>query len=128
MQTQSLPSPNSSLMARSVSFSASRPLYMAARIRSNRSGGSEVRGIRFATSIFGSVMVPVLSTHSTSTRASDSMQFISCTSTFRFDSFSAEAAMATLVSRYSPSGIIPTSAETVPSVLSRIPRWSTAYS
>ena len=61
----------------------------------------------------GSVMVPVLSTHSTSTRASVSMQFMSWTKTCCFASFMADTAMATLVSRYSPSGIIPMRAATV---------------
>lgn len=58
-------------------------------------------------------MVPVLSTHSTSTRARVSMQFMSWTRTFCWASFMAETAMATLVSRYSPSGIMPMSAATV---------------
>ena len=61
----------------------------------------------------GWVMVPVLSTHSTSTRARDSMQFISCTSTRCRVSFMADTARAMLVSRYSPSGIMPTRAATV---------------
>ena len=46
------------------------------------------------------------------------MLFISWTSTRWRLSFWAETASATLVSRYSPSGIMPMRAATVPSVLS----------
>ena len=46
-----------------------------------------------------SVMVPVLSMHSTSTRASVSMQFMSWVSTRRLASRSMPMASATLVSR-----------------------------
>ena len=105
---------NISAMARPVSFSGSVPLYRAARTDSRRSGVScWSRGMRSWTSIPGSVMVPVLSTHSTSTRARVSMQFMSWTRTFCWASFMAETAMATLVSRYSPSGIMPMRAATV---------------
>lgn len=105
-------------MALPVSFSGSTPLYRAARTASSCSGESFCgsRGITSCTSILGSVMVPVLSTHSTSTRARVSMQFMSWTSTFCCASFMADTAMATLVSRYSPSGIMPMSAATVDSV------------
>ena len=72
--------------------------------------------------------MPVLSTHSTSTRASVSMQFMSWTSTRRLVSFMAEAATATLVSRYSPSGIIPTNAATVCSTLLWKPNCKCTYS
>ena len=46
------------------------------------------------------------------------MQFISCTNTFWRVSLIADTAMATLVNRYSPSGIMPTNAATVASALS----------
>ena len=85
-------------MARPVSLSGSCWPYRALSTSSSSSGGSSDRGRTFSTSIFGSVMVPVLSTHSTSTRASVSMQFISWVSTRFLDSFIAEAATATLVS------------------------------
>ena len=104
-------------MALPVALSGSDAPYMAVRTASRYSGFPSDRGTTFSTSISGSVMVPVLSTHSTSTRASVSMQFMSCTSTFFRLSFTADAAMAMEVSRYSPSGIIPTSAATVPSTL-----------
>ena len=45
------------------------------------------------------------------------MQFMSCTSTFCWASFIADTAMATLVSRYSPSGIMPMRAATVASTV-----------
>jgi len=85
---------------------------------SSRSGASSVSGSTLSTSILASVMVPVLSTHRTSTRARASMQFISCTNTFWRVSLIADTAMATLVNRYSPSGIMPTNAATVASALS----------
>ena len=66
-----------------------------------------------------SVIVPVLSTHSTSTRASVSMQFMSWVSTRRRASRIMPTARATLVSRYNPSGIMPISAATVVSTLPR---------
>ena len=56
------------------------------------------------------------------------MQFMSCTSTLSLLSFRAEAAMAMEVSRYNPSGIMPTRAATVPSTLSRSPSCNTKYS
>ena len=65
-----------------------------------------------------SVIVPVLSTQRVSTRASVSMQFMSRVSTLRRASRIMLTASATLVSRYSPSGIIPMSAATVASTVS----------
>ncbi len=63
-------------------------------------GEAPVRsGKTSATSIVGSVIVPVLSTQSTSTCASVSMQFMSCTSTRLLVSFRQLTAMATLVRR-----------------------------
>ena len=56
------------------------------------------------------------------------MQFMSCTSTFFRLSFTADAAMAMEVSRYSPSGIMPTSAATVPSTLLSSPSLRTQNS
>ena len=64
-----------------------------------------------------SVIVPVLSTQRVSTRASVSMQFMSRVSTLRRASRIMLTASATLVSRYSPSGIMPTNAATVCSTL-----------
>jgi hypothetical protein len=52
-------------------------------------------------------MVPVLSTHKTSTRASVSIEFMSWTRVFFWASRTTDTARATLVSRYSPSGIMP---------------------
>ena len=73
--------------------------------------------------IVGSVIVPVLSTHSTSTRASASILFISCSSTFRLASFMVLRASAIVVSKYNPSGIIPMIAATVAVTLRRIVSW-----
>ena len=61
----------------------------------------------------GSVIVPVLSTHSTSTLASVSILFISCSNTLFFASRMVLNANAIVVSRYSPSGIMPMIAATV---------------
>ena len=60
-----------------------------------------------------SVMVPVLSTQSTSTRASVSIHFISCTRTFFPARRITLITRATLASRYNPSGIIPITAATM---------------
>ena len=60
-----------------------------------------------------SVMVPVLSRHSVSTRASVSMQYSSCTRVLRADRRITPKASAVLISRTSPWGIIPSMAETV---------------
>ena len=72
-----------------------------------------------------SVIVPVLSTQRVSTRASVSMQFISRVSTLRRARRIMLTAKATLVSRYSPSGIMPMSAATVASTVSFIGSSST---
>ena len=63
-------------------------------------------------------MVPVLSTHRTSTLASVSIHFISCTSTLSAASLMVLTANARLDSRYSPSGIIPITAAAIPVILS----------
>ena len=70
------------------------------------------------TCIPGSVIVPVLSTHSTLTRASVSMHFISWINTFFCARRTEDTAIATLDNRYSPSGIIPMIAATIPVILS----------
>ena len=66
-----------------------------------------------STVILGSVIVPVLSTQSVSTRASVSMQPMSWTSVRQLASRITLATSARLVSRYSPSGIMPTIEPTV---------------
>ena len=76
--------------------------------------------INCATSISGTVMVPVLSTHSTFTRASVSIHFMSWISTFCFPSLITDTTIATLARRYRPSGIIPRIAATMPVTLSFI--------
>ena len=63
-------------------------------------------GTTSATSRSSSVRVPVLSVHTTSTRARPSMAASSCTSTCRRPRRSTLAVKATLVSSTSPSGII----------------------
>ena len=110
-------------MARAVSFSAS-PAYREDKRPSKNSGPSPPRGISSWTSIFVSVMVPVLSAQSTSTRARVSMEFMSWTRTFRPAKMREDTAMATLVSRYSPSGIMPTKAATMDSMEVLRPRSS----
>ena len=70
----------------------------------------------------GSVMVPVLSTQRVSTRARVSTQFMSRTRTFRRDRRMTLRTRATLVRRYSPSGIMPMRAETVETMLSETDR------
>ena len=61
-----------------------------------------------STPIVLSVIVPVLSTHKTLTRASVSILFMSWRSTFFCANFIALTANAMLASRKSPSGIMPT--------------------
>ena len=118
-QTRLLLPEKSSFMALAVALSGSVVPYMAVSKFSSSSGGREsARGITLSTTMSGSVMVPVLSTQSTSTRARVSMLFMSWTRTRWRLSFWADTARATLVSRYSPSGIMPMRAATVPSVLS----------
>ena len=65
------------------------------------------------TVISSVVSVPVLSRQSTSTLASVSMQYISCTSTFLDESLIIDTARTELVRRIIPFGIIPTSDATV---------------
>ena len=79
---------------------------------------SSPTGITSLTSISGSVIVPVLSRQSIFTLAKVSIHFISCKSTFLRASLPALTAKATLVKRYIPSGIIPTTAATVADILS----------
>ena len=75
--------------------------------------GTPGTGQTAATSILPVVMVPVLSRHSVSTRASVSMQYSCCTSTWLFARRTTATASTVEVSRMSPSGIMPTSADTV---------------
>ena len=76
------------------------------------------RGMTRRSDISPVVMVPVLSRHSTSTRARVSMPYSSCTSVLRLPSRTTPTASATLVSRISPSGIMPTMAATAPGTAS----------
>ena len=69
--------------------------------------------IRLSNAIVPSVRVPVLSRHTTSTRASPSTAGSCCTRTRRRASVTAAAPKAMLVSRTSPCGTMPTSAATV---------------
>ena len=66
-----------------------------------------------------SVRVPVLSKHTTSTRARPSTAGSCCTSTRRRARVTAATPKATLVSSTRPCGTIPTSAATVPVSASR---------
>ena len=76
-------------------------------------------GIMSLTLIEFSVIVPVLSTQSTLTRASVSILFISWSRTFLWASLIELTANATLASRYNPSGIIPRTAATMETILFR---------
>ena len=60
----------------------------------------------------GSVIVPVLSTHNTSTRDKVSMLFMSCKRTFFVANRMVPSAKATVASKYNPSGIMPITAAT----------------
>ena len=61
----------------------------------------------FTTFIVPSVIVPVLSRHSTSVRASISIEYKSCTSVLLLASLITPTASATLVSKNMPAGIMP---------------------
>ena len=80
-------------------------------------GSKPGKGTTALTCISFSVMVPVLSTQSTSARARASIHFMSCTSTFREASRMTLTTNATLASRYSPSGIMPITAATMETML-----------
>ena len=69
--------------------------------------------IRRSNAMVPSVSVPVLSKHTTSTRARPSTAGSCCTRTRRRASVTAATPKATLVSRTSPCGTMPTSAATV---------------
>ena len=75
--------------------------------------------IRLPNAMVPSVRVPVLSRHTTSTRARPSTAGSCCTSTRRRASVTAATPKATLVSSTSPWGTMPTSAATVPLAASR---------
>ena len=70
------------------------------------------------TSIILVVIVPVLSIHKTSVLAKLSILFISWSKTFFSASLIALSASATVVNKYSPSGIIPINADTILTTLS----------
>ena len=92
---------NRSSMARPVSLSAPRLWYRALTACSTASMEyrSSSRGTSSRTVMPGSVMVPVLSTHSTSTRARVSMQFMSWARVFFWARRIMLTARATLVRR-----------------------------
>ncbi|CPR97145.1 Uncharacterised protein [Chlamydia trachomatis] len=71
----------------------------------------------FSTAIFGSVIVPVLSTQRTFTRAKVSTLFISCSITSCRANRIAARAKAIVVNKYSPSGIIPIKAASMEVIL-----------
>jgi hypothetical protein len=68
----------------------------------------------------GSVRVPVLSTQTTSTRASTSTAGMSWTSALRWASRITDTAIAMLVSRTRPSGTMVMTPGTVPAMASRM--------
>ena len=76
--------------------------------------GCRPSGSSSSNTISPSVSVPVLSRHTTSTRARPSTAGSSCTSTLRRASVTAATPKATLVSSTRPSGTIPTTPATVP--------------
>ena len=63
---------------------------------------------------FPSVIVPVLSTHNTSTLAKTSVADNCCTNVLYFASLTTDTIKVALVRRTKPSGIIPTIPETAP--------------
>ena len=75
-------------------------------------------GTKRLTFIVFSVIVPVLSTHKTSTLAKVSIHFIFRTKTFFLARRIMLTTIATLAKRYNPSGIIPITAATIPVILS----------
>ncbi len=79
--------------------------------------------IRLSNAMVPSVRVPVLSRHTTSTRARPSTAGSCCTRTWRRASVTAAAPKATLVSSTSPCGTMPTSAATVEVAPSRTVSW-----
>ena len=79
----------------------------------------------FSTLIFGSVIVPVLSTQSTLTRAKVSTLFISWSITCFRARRTAESANAIVVKRYKPSGIIPIIAASMETILRYKDMWLT---
>ena len=82
-------------------------------------------GITSSTSILGSVIVPVLSTHSTLTRANVSTLFISWSITWERAKRIAANAKAIVVNKYRPSGIIPIIAASIETILSAKFKWFT---
>ena len=87
-----------------------------------------------STCMSGPVIVPVLSTQSTSTRARASIHFMFWTRTSFFASLKAETTMAMLAVMYRPSGIIPRIAATIEvTLLLKVPSsmyhsWNTSVS
>ena len=104
-----------SAMARPVSLSGGAAWNSAERIFVTSGSGysSPASRIGSPASMTASVMVPVLSTQRTSTRARFSMQFMSWVRTRFRARRRTLTASATLVSRYRPSGIMPMRAATV---------------
>ena len=82
-------------------------------------GASTSMGSTDVTVNLPTVRVPVLSMHSTSTRASPSTAGISCTSTFRFARRLTATAKATLINSTKPSGTIATVPATAPVTAAR---------
>ena len=80
-------------------------------------------GLTSASRIPFSVSVPVLSAHTTSTRARPSMAGSSCTRHCRRPSRTTPTAKATDVISTRPSGTIGTNAPTIRSTASRQPTW-----
>ena len=80
--------------------------------------------MRLSKPMVPSVRVPVLSRHTTSTRARPSTAGSCCTRTRRRASVTAATPKATLVSRTRPCGTMPTSAATVPLATCRTFPWA----
>ena len=100
--------------ARPMAASVALPAWSSASAPSAASAGAwSSSRIRLSKAMVPSVRVPVLSRHTTSTRARPSTAGSCCTRTRRRASVTAAAPKAMLVSSTSPCGTMPTSAATV---------------
>ena len=115
--------PKCSFTASSVAFGSGSSSAIAASASSTSCSSAPSSGSTAASARLPSVIVPVLSAQSTSTRASTSMAGSSWTRQRCLLSRTTPTAKATLVSRTRPSGTIPTRPATVEMIASCQP-WS----
>jgi len=106
---------------------ALRVSSVASAPRASATGACAPSRISLSNAMVPSVRVPVLSMHSTSTRARPSTAGSCCTRTRRRARVTAATPKATLVSSTSPCGTTPTSAATVPVSASRTVPWACSW-